>query len=144
MIDSTTITPEQQEATARYRAAIETLVVMVTQMDDAVTADAGTILSELTNDLADGQIDGTVDGSSSTVYIDETLDILQQDPATLLIPGTTTPISEIGTVLASETTDTGATADTTQLETGGSISIVEDLAPAETDPDLDNDGVLKC
>ena len=141
LIDSTTDTLAEQTATAQYRAAIEAVTAIAYQISEQAPGDADAILAELTDDLADGSIDGTVDGSTSTVFTSTSLDVLEQDPSTLLIPGTTTTIADIEDILDSETAQTGTTTDTTAL-TDGSIIVEEELAPAETNPDIDGDGVL--
>ena len=140
LIDSTTDTSEEQAATAAYRSAVEALTAIVYEMQQVTTGDADTVtpdsvLSGLSDDLAaDGVIDGA--GSGSLDYDASALDVLEQDPATLAIPNTDITVGDVEALLIVETTDTGSTTDTTALAT-----IEVDLAPAETNPDLDADGV---
>ena len=155
LIDDTTDTGAEQEAAAAYRAAVEAVTAVVSQIDDAVgTEDPNAVLTALTNDLADGQIDGKADdenGDSQTSDIfggseegsDETataaLQLLEQDPATLPIPndpqGRT--VGEMKQALVDEKEALGNDDVTTTLDTEEEIA----LKPAETNPDIDGDGV---
>jgi hypothetical protein len=138
LIDDTTDTPEEQAAVAAYRTAVEALTAVAFEMQKVSPAgDTDDMLAELANDLSDGVIDGVVDGAASTVYQVAALEVLKQDPATLIIPNTTISVGDIEQELQDETADTGETTDTTALAT-----INVDSAPAETDTDLDDDGVL--
>ncbi len=140
LIDSTTDTTEEQASVAAYRTAIEALTAIAYEMQKlSVTGDTGEILTELANDLADGEIDGTVGGVASTVYEAPALDVLSQDPATLTIPNTTILVADIEQELRDETTVTGETTDTTALDT-----INVESEPAETNSDLDGDSVLNA
>jgi hypothetical protein len=148
LVNNTTDTTDEQSDVAAYRTAVEALTAVVYQMkDQAVGGDTNTVLSELAGDLADGTIDGQVDGSASTVFTSTTLDVLEQDPATLPIPnsddgsGNPVTVGEVETILVSETSTTGTTTDTTDLNDGTASA---DPAPAETDPDIDGDGVLNA
>ena len=155
LIDDTTDTSAEQEDAAAYRAAVEAVTAVVSQIDDAVgTEDPNAVLSALTNDLADGQIDGKADdenGDSQTSEIfggtdegsDETataaLQLLEQDPASLPIPndpqGRT--VGEMKQAIVDEKDALGNDDVTTTLDTEEEIA----LKPAETNPDIDGDGV---
>ena len=142
LIDSTTDTTAEQADVAAYRTAIEALTAVTYQMQQqSGSSSVDAVLSELTNDLADGVIDGMVDGIASTLFTSTTLNVLAQDPATLPIPNTSPvqTIADVQAILVSEKAITGSTTPTTELDTGGSITTT--TAPAQTNPDIDGDGV---
>ena len=131
---------------AEYRQAVEALSAVVYEMaQQTSSASPDEVLSELTDDLADGAIDGqTKSGSGGTAGAADTdilseavLDILNVDPATLNIPGTSTPVTDVELVLNNEVADTGSTAtvDATIADAGATTVAV-------IDPDRDGDGVL--
>lgn len=136
LIDSTTDTVTKQSSVAHYRAAVEALTAVVYTMNQQV---AGTstdkLMTELVADLGDG---GGINGSAGGVINNILLQVLQQDPKTLVIPNTTQRVADVGSILASETASTGATVSTASL-TDGTINVQP--VPAETNPDLDGDGV---
>ncbi|PCJ32700.1 MAG: hypothetical protein COA99_16275, partial [Moraxellaceae bacterium] len=153
LIDSTTTTLQAQEDAAAYRAAVEALTAVVDQIDDATgTGDSNAVLAALTSDLADGVIDGQADGVTSDIYGGETdsadtataaaaaaLELFEQDPATLPIPndplGRT--VGEMKAIIDAEKADLGHGSVTTEIVTTELVV----LEPAETNPDLDGDGV---
>ncbi len=138
LIDSTTDTVEEQAAVAAYRTAVEALTAVVFEMQRVSSAgDTDAVLAELAKDLADGVIDGNVDGATSAVYEVAALDVLAQDPATLIIPNTNISVADIELELQTETAITGETIDTTALD---NIEVAS--KPAETNADIDSDGVL--
>ncbi len=141
LVDDTTDTTAEQTAVAAYRAAVEAVTAVVYEMDQQ---SAGTtpdvVLSEITSDLAnDGVIDGTTETGTSTVLNATTLAVLEQDPATLQIPNTTQTVADVEAILDAETATTNTTSSTTALADGTISTVVE---PAETNPDIDGDGVL--
>jgi hypothetical protein len=140
------VTDTNVAAVAEYRQAVEALSAVVYEMSKQTSsASPDAVLSELTNDLADGAIDGqTKSGSSGTtgtadsdILSEASLDILNVDPATLNIPGTSTPVTDVETVLNTETTSTGTTTtvDATTADAGSTTVAV-------IDTDRDDDGVL--
>ncbi|MBL3526896.1 MAG: tandem-95 repeat protein [gamma proteobacterium endosymbiont of Lamellibrachia anaximandri] len=152
LVDDTTDTTDEQADVASYRAAVEALTAVVAQIDDQLPdADANAVLEELAADLSTGQIDGQVPDetgtpTASTVLTETSATVLQQDPATLPIPGTDdgtgTPLTvdQVQQILIDETATTGSTTNTDDLDpTTGTIELV--LEPAEPDPDRDGDGV---
>ncbi len=152
LVDDTTDTPAEQADVAAYRTAVEALTAVVYEMDQSVSGSTpDDVLAELAGDLSDGAIDGTVDGSASSVITTGTggnLGVLDQDPASLPIPnsddGTGKPIivGDVETrILVVETATTGTATDTTALANG---TIAADPLPAETNPDIDGDGVLNA
>jgi hypothetical protein len=141
LIDGSTVSTEEQADVAAYRTAVEALTAITYQINSQVSgASVDTVLADLAADLADG---GVIDGSAGTTLDTNTLQVLEQDPATLPIPNSPTgqTVADVQTILADETTTTGATTDTTDL-TDGTITTVSE--PAETNPDLDDDGVLNA
>ena len=132
LIDSSTVTPEAQASTAAYRSAIEALTAItyeMSRMTSGVSADD--VLADLAVDLAD---DGIIDASAGASLNADNLQVLEQDPAGLIIPGTTITVGNVEQVLISEKAETGITTNTDSLP---------DVNPqaAETNPDIDNDGV---
>ena len=91
LIDETTTTDASQSDVAAYRSAIEAVTAVAFEMEKQSSGDVQTVLSELSLDLADGVIDGTIDGSPSEVFGGTTLDVLAQAPETLVIPNTNPP-----------------------------------------------------
>ena len=141
LIDNTTDNAEKQEQAASYRAAVEAVTAVVDQIDRATGTDsANTVLSALTNDLADGQIDGKEDGQNSEIFggsnegAEETaaasLQLLDQDPSTLPIPndpqGRT--VGQMKQVINDEKQDLGNDTVTTEIQT----DVVVELKPATT------------
>jgi len=103
--------------------------------------DTDSVLAELSADLADG---GGIDGSAGTQIDANTLQVFEQDPATLPIPNDPDDktVADVQTILVDEKTITETNTSTTDLEVGGSITTIPE--PAQTDPDLDADGVLNA
>lgn len=154
IIDNTTNTAEKQEQVAAYRAAIEAITAITHQIANATNTDANKVLSALTADLADGQIDGKFNDESGTQKISEiysgtgddaeetataAMQTLKQNPTNLLIPndpqGRT--VGQMKQVLHDEKQSLGNSEVDTALVTTEALI----LKPAETNPDLDNDGV---
>jgi hypothetical protein len=155
IIDNTTDNKDKQEQAAAYRAAVEAVTAVVNQIDTATGTDnANSVLSSLTADLADGQIDGKFDDENgiqqnSEIFggtdddAEETasaaLELLEQDPATLPIPndpqGRT--VGQMKQVINDEKEDLGNNDVETEIITTEEV----ELKPAETNPDLDGDGV---
>ena len=142
LVDSTTDTTEEQTDVAAYRAAVEAVTAVAYQIDQQTAGGTtDSVLAELAADLADG---GGIDGSAGTEIDDNTLQVLQQDPASLPIPNSPTnqTVADIQAILVAEAATTAPTTAVTDLDVGGSITTAP--APAETDPDLDNDGHLNA
>ena len=147
LVDDTTDTTGEQTSVAAYRAAVEAVTAVVYEMDQqnsGTTPDS--VLSELTADLAnDGDINGTTAAGASTVLTAATLEVLDQDPALLPIPNEPSgkTVGDVEQVLINETATTGTTTSTAELDpTTGSIDTV--VKPAETNSDIDGDGVLNA
>ena len=146
LIDPTTDTSDEQESAASYRAAVEAVTAVVAQINDATGADNNDeVLSQVTNDLADGQIDGEVDGEVSGIYggdsdtADASLELFQQDPGSLPIPNSPSgqTVGDIKELLDEEKANTGNSDTNTEIDTEEEV----ELKLAQTDPDLDDDGV---
>jgi len=145
LVDSTTLSAASQADVAAYRTAVEALTAVVFQMEQqSVGGNSDAVLSELSNDLADGVIDGTVSGAPSVIFTNTTLDVLAQNPASLPIPNSPTSqtVGDVQAILVSETATTHSTTTTTELAAGGSINTMP--LPAEANPDSDGDGTLNA
>lgn len=138
LINDSTVTTDAQADVAAYRTAVEAITAIAYQISEQSSgASTDTVLADLAADLSDGAIDG----SAGTTLDVNTLQVLEQDPATLPIPNTTQTVADVQSILAAETATTGSTSSTTDL-TDGTISTVAQVA--ETDPDADGDGVLNA
>jgi len=127
VINSSTDSSEEQEATAEYRTAVEAVTALVYELDqqsEGTTTDS--ILDAMSEDLSDGDFDDAA-----------TVEVIDQDPTKLVIPNTTQTVGEVTAILADEATSTGVTTNTSSLET-----LVLETEPAVADADLDDDGVL--
>lgn len=142
LIDSTTTTGASQGEVAAYRSAIEAVTAIAFEMEKQSTGDVQTVLSELSMDLADGVIDGMIDGNSSAVFSDTALDVLAQTPESLVIPNTDPPqsVSDIHAMLVAEKAITLAATDTAPIEPNGAVTTT--TTPAQTSADTDGDGTL--
>ncbi|MEM8983928.1 MAG: hypothetical protein AAGC71_12940 [Pseudomonadota bacterium] len=144
LITTTTDTPAEQADTAAYRQANEALAATTVYIADNSTADdpAESVLDAIVVDLGDGLIDGSgPDGAIEVLAaldqpIDQTLQML--DPASLMVPGTNTPIADIEALLVSEKATTGEETDTSAIE-NGAVTVAP--TPAILVSDIDGDGV---
>lgn len=151
ILDEDTDTPEEQAQVAAYRSAVQALASVVNQIAGAVGgADPADVLTVMTEDLADGTIDGQVNGVTAAIFDGDgdgsgdadgataALVLLDQDPATLPVPndplGRT--VGDMAAILVSEIEETGNETVNTQIDSSTEI----ELKPAEKDPDLDDDG----
>jgi len=129
---------------AAYRQAIEALAAVAEQIanDSAADDSPQDIVDALVEDLSDGVIDGeNEDGAIDALTgLDEDIatTLTTVDLATLLIPGTDRPVSDVELELVDEMAATGESADTDALE-GGIIEV--DLQQPETVVDSDGDGM---
>ncbi len=138
-------TAEERRATAAYRAAIEGVVAIAhairTQSNDAQPAlSTENVFAAMAMDLVDGRLDGQKSGQALAELQDSDgyEANVTADPATLIVPGTSTPITDIESLLVAETEHTGAEADDTTYADEASQSTP---AKAKTVPDSDSDGV---
>ncbi|MBL3619527.1 MAG: putative metal-binding motif-containing protein [gamma proteobacterium endosymbiont of Lamellibrachia anaximandri] len=134
LVDSSTDTLGELINVAAYRAAVEALTALIYEMSLNAGALSNDVLRELIADLADGN---GINGSAGSLV---DLLLLQQNPATLPIPNSPTnqTMTDVQAILADETGTTGSTTPTTAL-TDGTITTI--LTPAETNPDIDSDGI---
>lgn len=142
LVDNTTTSTQQQTDVAAYRAAVEAVTAIAFQINQQSSGgDTDSVLTELADDLADGN---GIDGSAGSQINASTLQVLQQDPATLPIPNSPTnqTVADVQTILVSEASTTAPSTPVTALDAGGSISTIP--AAAETNPDSDGDGVLNA
>lgn len=107
-----------------YRQAIEAVsaLTLLLRDDSSATDEPQDILNALIADLSDGVIDGNDRDGSVNGFATLTQAINVQlnnlDESTLLVPGTTDPISDIERVLADETDETGVSTNTDRLVDG--------------------------
>ncbi len=135
LTDDTT-SDADQASVAAYRQAIEAVAVIANAVSAAGSgATAQDAFEALIEGLSDGSIDGqSDDGAIASLATVATLTtIVTQDVTTLVIPGTTTTVGDIETVLGSE--DTGSS---TTLSDQVSVTPV----PAVVEVDSDEDGVV--
>lgn len=137
---------------AAYRQAIEGLTAIIINLQTDIEANTAMgnpiptvddVLMAIARDIADGMIDGQDNGQMIEELMPATdlVNTILADPTTLIIPGTTIPITDIESVLLSETSATGVELeDTSPLENGGGANV--DPSPANPAPDSDGDGVL--
>lgn len=106
-----TSTTDQDNSLA-YRTSIEVFAAVLnnvrTQAEtNGNTVDAATLIQAVAKDMVDGTIDGQQTGQVinefSQISTIELQNLFTVDPSTLNIPGTQTPISELDTVLTTET-----------------------------------------
>jgi hypothetical protein len=144
MINAETDTTAEQTAVVKYRQAIEALaaVSVKTAADSTASDTAQEVFDALTEDLTDGDIDGqsSTGAVSTLIALDVPIEtsMAAVNLNALLIPGTTTPVTDIETELVAETSITGETTDTTALENN---TIDVDLVMPELIADSDGDGV---
>ena len=140
IIDADTDTVEEQQATVQYRAAVAATVALLEQMrGQTADNDVNTLVADLMDDLADGEIDGSAAGVPVGNYTTEDLKVLTQDPSELTVPGTGYTVSQVAQMLVDEQDSTGSTTDTTSTSLA---STTVDPIPVETNPDIDGDGVV--
>jgi len=144
LITSETDTVEEQTDVAAYRQAIEALAAVAEQVaNDSVADDsAQDIVDALVEDLSDGVIDGESDEGpiDALTGLDDDIDTILTtvDLATLLIPGTDRPVTDVESELVDEMAATGEEVDTGALEDD---TIEVDLEQPEVIVDIDGDGV---
>jgi hypothetical protein len=126
-----------------YRAAVEALTAVVNQISEQ-TSGAETspeeVLANLAKDLAgDGEIDGD-DGNGNVVVEEASLDVLDQDPDSLVIPNTGgKTVADIEEIVADETAATGnAVSEEEQQAIKDEQTVTQ---PAARNPDRDGDDV---
>ena len=140
---SDTSETDQQNVLA-YRVAIEdlgaVLQLIADEADSTGAVSADTILTAVAEDLSDGAIDGqSTDGAvTALTSVTNITSVVTTDPATLIIPGTERPITEVAELVVSETSATGVTVTTSAISSG-EVAVIP--VAARTEPDSDGDGV---
>jgi hypothetical protein len=147
LVTAATTTTESLSQAAAYRTAIEAVSAILVNIQQAAQTNnadtpetTDTLLSALAADLGDGEIDGQADGQAIAAFSDAG-DVASQvnvDPATLTIPGTDIPVTDVESVLVSEQQGTGVETDSSDLEDGTAAATP---TPANTVSDLDNDDI---
>lgn len=128
-----------------YRSAIEATRVLVEQLGEMVGAEGDNVLDVLGQDLADGSIDGQVDGERAAIYasddlVTSSLALFDQTPSALcVIPGEDdeclTTVADLNDLIVAERSKIGVT--------GGTVPDIDPVtieAP-RLDVDSDDDGV---
>ncbi len=140
IIDANTDTAEEQQATAKYRAAVAATVALLEQMSaQTVDSNVDNLVVDLMDDLADGVIDGNASGAPVGNYTSEAVKVLTQDPSQLTVPGTSYTVSQVAQMLVDEQAATGSTTDTSSTNLAATTV---DPIPVETNPDIDGDGTV--
>ncbi|WP_084498092.1 thrombospondin type 3 repeat-containing protein [Spongiibacter marinus] len=148
MLTAQTTDATSQAEAASYRAAIEAVSAIVVNMRNAAvasnsasTVNTDELLAGLVQDLSDGELDGQQAGQAIAAFSDvpDVVAEITVDPSSLLVPGTSTSVADIESILISERSATGVNVDSSALEDGGDAN--RDPAPANTVPDTDGDGV---
>ncbi|NPU91032.1 MAG: hypothetical protein HPY82_03895 [Gammaproteobacteria bacterium] len=145
ILDENTDTVAEQEQVAAYRSAVQALASVIDQMANALGGtDPVAMLTAMTEDLADGTIDGEVDGTPQAIYDGDadvataTLQLLDQDPSSLPVPndpqGRT--VGDMAAILVGEIESTGNDGVETEIDENTEV----EMQPAQKDPDLDDDG----
>ena len=136
VINSSTTNAVSQNAVAAYRTAVETTTAVLFNMANSAAQTTDAMLAEVIRDLADGEIDGVVNGSPSNMIGSAELAILTDpNPAALIIPNTTRTVDEVEAILNEERMLTGNSG----VDTSGMGSVSP--TPAVQQPDIDSDTV---
>ncbi|AWB66998.1 hypothetical protein C2869_11365 [Saccharobesus litoralis] len=148
ILNNATDSASKQVNTTQYRTAVEAFTAVIYQMlalssDDNVTSTQ--IIQAMAKDLSDGAIDGQINGVAVTEYNNNALEIIEQDPSTLVVPnafddnGDPLTVAGVKALVIAEQSKTGQTGlDTTTLASDETVIAVK---VAETNPDRDGDGV---
>lgn len=132
------------QAALNYRTAIEATAAIISDLGEELASsglDNDTVLKLVASDLTDGIVDGSssqgdIDGLIELNTSNRLRSIVTQDPAGLIIPGTTRPISQLDQVILEE------------LNTVAPGTIPEALSAPQPNPaaggidDIDKDSVL--
>ncbi|MCB1693886.1 MAG: thrombospondin type 3 repeat-containing protein, partial [Pseudomonadales bacterium] len=136
---------ESQQSVIGYRQAIEAFTAVMMKVKENALANDPTsqltvdeILDGLGQDLQDGALDGKVDGQPILLFDPVTglAQILETDPATLDVPGTETPVSDIRDLLIDEKAVTNVEVDSHDIDLTAPL-----LASVLLNSDIDHDGV---
>ncbi len=140
MVTSDTTDIASQTSVVQYRQAIESLAVVINDLSTNVlggTSSSDDVLAALVDDLTDGTIDGQSEDGDVEIFTDvessELQDSVTQDVSNMTVPGTTTTIADIASLVEEETSSTGVddpgTLPTVTPGTGVAVS------------DIDGDGI---
>ncbi|MEE2652189.1 MAG: thrombospondin type 3 repeat-containing protein [Pseudomonadota bacterium] len=149
MLTAQTVDSTSQAKAASYRTAIEALSAIVVNMratavanNSASTVSTDQMLAGLVQDLSDGELDGQQAGQAIAAFSDvpDVVAEITVDPSSLLVPGTSTSVVDVESILISERSATGVNVDSSALESGGDAN--RDPEPANTVPDTDGDGIV--
>lgn len=146
LLTASDTTDEQQVRVLGYRLAIEGLAAILDLLaTEILAANPGStvtvddVLAAISEDLSDGAIDGMSAGGAVAALtgITNINAVVSTDPALLMIPGTSTPITRVADIVVSETDTTGVTVTTTGISSG---AVAVTARPAKSRSDIDGDG----
>lgn len=135
-------TPAEQAQVAAYRLAVEAVSAVLSNAaaDSTEAGDSPTdVLSSLAQDLSDGVIDG-MSGTTPLPQLSG-VDVTSETVANLTIPGTTTPVSSIITVLDGEAASLGSSVT---VDPSVTVTPTEVVTAADTDYDGVADNADNC
>ncbi|MEQ3635672.1 hypothetical protein [Alcanivorax sp.] len=150
---------DDQAQVVKLRMAVEAVAALMADMaktaklaDPGSTETADSMFNALSEDLNDGQVDGK-SGEAAIASFANIADVVAevtQNPSSLTIPGSTKTVSQVASVVAGETQDTGVDTDTSTAENTFPVvepAVVEsdidlDGTPDTSDADIDGDGLL--
>lgn len=138
ILDASTTSSETQEEIAHHRAVIEAVAAIVYQLGSQAGVTVDSVLPELARDLSsDGVIDARAN-EESLPTID--LSIALQDPATLTIPGTSIPVTDVVELLRNDLTQQGIHLPLQVKSTD--IKLERNHTPQDVQPKLDSQPVV--
>lgn len=138
ILDASTTSSEIQEEIAHHRAVIEAVAAIAYQLGSQAGVTVDSVLPELARDLgSDGVIDARANDQALPT-ID--LSIALQEPATLKIPGTSLPVTEVVELLRNDLTQQGIELPLQVKSTD--IKLERKPSQEETDPKPDSRPVV--
>lgn len=141
LITEQTTDAASQIAVLNFRTAVEAIAAVARKLE--TDAGSGVTTEQMFLALAEDLSDGVVDGQNNGVQVSAMTGLadvatsVTVDPSTLVVPGTTTPVTGVSALLVAEAATTGVATDTTEIDG-------DTTAPAQvkTSPDSDADGVV--
>ncbi len=139
LVNDDTDTTEELADVAAYRSAVEATAAIIFQISQQSSdSNPDDILAGLALDLADDHI---LNGSAGGLISLEDTGLFDQNPGTFVIPNSPTgqTVTDVQTILDSETSTTGTTTITIELTDG---TIVTTVIVGQANPDSDGDGTF--
>lgn len=135
VLNNRTQSTESQNKVIAYRLAVEAASAVVINTAKAQNTKVSDVLRTLSQDLADGNIDGNIGGQPQSLAAKVKDSVAKADVNTLKVPGTNTPVKSITSVLSKEVVEIGTS---TVLKS----DVVVDAKPIALAPDSDGDGLI--